>query len=660
MAPRSPESLIKRRPAVRVIKTIIPDTTPVNLTLPTHLRRAARRALIATLLAAPVAAPRQAAAQGPWHFTYQPATEAIANPERGIFTHQEIASTSGYNLTAERISRWRSQGLSLVFLGFRMEAFRTAPISEAYLQRVRQNLELLRTGGIKAVVRFCYSYSESDHPWDVPWTLSEQHIRQLTPILREYSDVITVLEAGFVGVWGEWYYTDNYNFEPRPQDYGPRRTLLRALLDAMPSDRTVAVRYPAAKLNILQCAYTDTISAATAYDGSERSRIAFHNDGFLADADDYGTFQYDFRSRYYWQWESRFVPVGGETAKMSNFCNVANARQAMADYHWSYINQDYHQDVVAMWRAAGFLDEVARNIGYRFVLADADVAQSEVPGRDGKGSVPVLNVAFTVRNDGWAAPYNPRGLQLILQSRRQSRRVFCYDLMPDPLGRPDWTAERGGKHGPRGLYDPRHWQPGQAYRPVATISLAGVPEDDYDVCLYLPDGRDNLYARPDYAIRMANAPGMWQSSTGYNVLGTVRVGTSGANASTTPAAGSLPAFRRMMRPVSVWAGCATSGVTLGGTAFAVAREGDALQFIYADGIEHVDIDAKLLRALQSSGQGFPTSGRTLRAVNLLLAPPADDVAAAIAAPHVDRRPAATYDVAPFIRIENGRKVFRKR
>lgn len=626
----------------------------MNTRFATFLQRVAGSAILVALLATPIMA--QAQGSSPWHFTYEPTTEAIANPERGIFTHQEIASTSNYNLTAERISRWKQQGLSLVFLGFRMEAFRTSPISEAYLQRVRQNLTLLRTEGIKAVVRFCYSYSEDDHPWDAPWTLTEQHIAQLTPILREFSDVITVLEAGFVGVWGEWYYTDNYNFEPRPQDYGPRRTLLNALLDALPSDRCVAVRYPAAKLNILQCTYTDTISTATAYDGSVRSRIAFHNDGFLADSDDFGTFQYDFRSRYYWQWESRFVPVGGETAKMSNFCNVSSARQAMADYHWSYINQDYHQDVIAMWRAAGFLDEVARNIGYRFVLTDADVAQTEVPGRDGKGRVPMLNVAFTMRNDGWAAPYNPRGLQLILQSRRHSRRVFCYDLMPDPLSHPDWAQERGGNGNPRGINDPRHWQPGRTYKPVVSVSLAGVPEDDYDVCLYLPDGRDNLYARPDYAIRFANAPGMWQSSTGYNRLGTVHIG----EVTPTAAQVGVATFRAMARPVSIWSGYTTNGVTLASTSLSSAEEGDTLQFIYADGIDSLPIDASLLRTLQTTGKGFPTSGRTLRAVNLLLSPPADRPSEGILQPTVPQTPTNSYEVCPFIRVENGKKVFRRK
>ena len=181
--------------------------------------------------------------------------------------------------------------MSLIFTVYVMRDFRNKDISALYLNKIRRNLRAIRHSGMKAIVRFCYSYSEKDKPWDAPWDVTRRHIEQLKPVLREYADVIAVLEAGFVGVWGEWYYTDNYVFQPKDAlQYRPRKQVLEALLEVMPKDRFVAVRYPRAKLGVYNLQPTDTISRATAYDGSDISRTSFHNDCFLATADDMGTF----------------------------------------------------------------------------------------------------------------------------------------------------------------------------------------------------------------------------------------------------------------------------------------------------------------------------------------------------------------------------------
>lgn len=72
------------------------------------------------------------------------------------------------------------------------------------------------------------------------------------------------------------------------------------------------------------------------------------------------------------------------------------------------------------------------------------------------------------------------------------------------------------------------------------------------------------------------------------------------------------------------------------------------------------IDDKLLGTLQTTGKGFPTSGRTLRAVNLLLSPPADSPSEGILQPTVSPSHTNSYEACPFIRVENGKKVFRRK
>ncbi|WP_449437745.1 DUF4874 domain-containing protein [Pedobacter steynii] len=79
------------------------------------------------------------------------------------------------------------------------------------------------------------------------------HIEQLKPLLTENADVIACVQLGFIGTWGENYYSDffgdaslNGGQESKltDQNWRDRIEVLKALLAAMPADRMVQVRYP--------------------------------------------------------------------------------------------------------------------------------------------------------------------------------------------------------------------------------------------------------------------------------------------------------------------------------------------------------------------------------------------------------------------------------
>ncbi len=423
------------------------------------------------------------------HTGYTPSDSIILNPERGLFHHREFWSDADDSLTIDDIDRYRQQGYSLIFTVYVLHNFRDTDISEAFLARIRHNMEVIRAGGMKAVVRFCYTYSTDDKPWDAVWSVTSRHIAQLTPILQDNADIIAVLEAGFVGVWGEWYFTDNYTFEPSPSQYGARRDVLMALLSALPSTRFVAVRYPTAKLHTLGITPADTISATTAFDGSVRSRVSFHNDCFLANADDMGTFQNNPLYRSYWQSESRYVPMGGETCAPSTLTESEMALQAFADYHWSYLNADYHPDVIGTWNSNGLLETIRRRLGYRLVLNDSYHPQDMRAGSD-------CPIRLYLNNEGWAAPFNPRGAEIVVMNTANGEVAYRQALHTDP----------------------RHWLPGKTIAVADTLHLpAYLSPGNYEFCLHLPDPEPQLYGRPEYSIRLANQ-GLWMPNEGFNRL----------------------------------------------------------------------------------------------------------------------------------------------
>ncbi|MBB4037132.1 hypothetical protein GGR21_003047 [Dysgonomonas hofstadii] len=426
--------------------------------------------------------------------TFAESKENIPNPERGLYTYKEFITGETSTLTANEVRTYRKdQSITLFYTIYYMPDFRNKPISDDYLQRIRANMQALRDGGGKAVLRFSYTKSENDKPWDAPWEITKNHIEQLTPIFQEYMDVISFLQAGFIGVWGEWYYTDNYIFEPKENEYAPRKQVLDALLKALPKERMVCIRYPKAKINILGITHADSITIAEAYNYSDRSRIAGHNDCFLADDDDTGTFNKNMSHRKYWENESRYYAMGGETCAPSSYAECTNAMINFRKYHWSYLNIDYRTEVIEDWKLNGCFDEIQRLLGYRIVLSKVEYEPETTKGN-------THEMTLTLKNIGWAAPYNPRNVEIVMISTDgKQKKVFKLDE------------------------DPRFWFTDKEIKLDVKVELpSDMQSGKYNVCLNLPDPTETLYSKPEFSIQCANN-GVWDSSTGYNKLYELKV-----------------------------------------------------------------------------------------------------------------------------------------
>ena len=72
-------------------------------------------------------------------------------------------------------------------------------------------------------------------------------------------------------------------------DQQNRRLLVEKLLDVFPENIVVQGRTPAIMQNIVQT--DDAITEEESFDGSIKSRVGHHNDCFLANASDYGTYR---------------------------------------------------------------------------------------------------------------------------------------------------------------------------------------------------------------------------------------------------------------------------------------------------------------------------------------------------------------------------------
>jgi hypothetical protein len=433
--------------------------------------------------------------------TYTASTDVIANPERGFYHHTEThyyADGSGYvPLDRTTLTNFRTQeNITQILRVFYLEKFAGQDkLDKAYLDKVRADFKTIRASGVKAIVRFAYALPGEGWPpptpyGDAPLARVLKHINQLTPILRENSDVIELVQEGFIGLWGEGYYTDHFSDPNDPsivtdQNWADRKAVTDALLRALPRDRMIQVRTPYMKQRTygVPTGTAGALTAQQAYNGSPLARIGHHNDCFLASPDDFGTYLSDpiQLDKDFVAQDSKYLPQGGETCAVNSpRSDWPSASTEMAEQHYSFLNTDYNQDVLNTW--GDNLTTAKQKLGYRFTLTKGTFTTST----RSRGKV---SITLDIRNDGWAAPYNPRKVRLIFQGDHHTYTV------PLPT-------------------DPRHWAPGT----TTTLNLkapAPATPGRYPLLLQIADPQ--LSNRPEYSIRLANQ-GTWQPTTGYNDL----------------------------------------------------------------------------------------------------------------------------------------------
>jgi hypothetical protein len=423
-------------------------------------------AALAFLSMAGVAEP-QSKSQGPKKF--EATDEELPNPERGLMVF--IKLTEKHDL-----AYLRQKNISLVFANVTLAPFRGGAIGADFLAALDQGFQRVRAAGLKIVLRFTYSGNIGEA--DAPKAVVLQHIAQLKPLLQAHGDVIAALQAGFIGAWGEWHGSTHGNDTP-----AVRREIVTALLDAMATSRMVQVRTPMFKQALTgpaPVAEAEALRAAT-----PRTRIGHHNDAFYSDWNDMGTYAEPVKSGKEWiAQDSRFVVNGGETTDKPRGGGAEFVAE-MEQTRWSFCHFRYGDAVKAAWEKEGHMATMRRRLGYRFVLQEAAFPAAVKPGG-------TMELTLRLRNEGFAAPFNPRPLHVVLSS---------------PAARYDAKLS----------VDARRWEPGDHKVTVRLSIPSKIARGPYRLSLALPDDAASLAARPEFAVRFANRD-VWDAKEGVNVL----------------------------------------------------------------------------------------------------------------------------------------------
>lgn len=428
-------------------------------------------------------------------------TSIFSNPERGFITmlEKQVSESSPYCVKGKESSldnHISSDGISIVLVHYYLTNYRTtSTLPATLLNAFDEDMQVLRDKGLKAIIRFSYTNqtyyngSGEETAADASLSVVQSHISQYASRWQSNADVIFVFQAGVVGAWGEWYYTDHFGNQQSTMN-DSRKAVVDALLAAVPQDRCIQLRTPLFKTGYLGS--TAPLTAEEAYSGTAKARLAHHNDAFLYGSSNMGTYNDTASQKPYIAQETLFVPIGGETnitddTQAASDASYARTTAEMSRLHWTFIQKGYSETVTDMWRQNGTFDELNRKMGYRYQLVSGTYSDEVAQG--GK-----LSVNMQIRNAGYAPLYNRRPAYIVLMS---GSKMYSLQLSSDP----------------------RRWLPNGAVSTIAeqlTVP-SNVPEGTYNLYLYMPDAYASLADDPRYAVRFANT-NVWDAPTGLNNL----------------------------------------------------------------------------------------------------------------------------------------------
>jgi hypothetical protein len=405
-------------------------------------------------------------------------------------------------------------------------------ISQAGLEHVQQLFDGLREKKVKAILRFAYSRDDghigNGHSGANPdHSRMLKHVEQLKPILEKNFDVISFMEAGFLGTWGEW--TPSYGTAEM------NNAIVKAWFSSVPEGYGVVVRYPWIKQNLCPALTTDDCA----------NRVGFANDYFTSGVKNCGSSDICLDSEEYKRVADASFTVfmrgeipynEGPPWGFDVFMEMDRMLRFFKDHHYTAmdITQNF-ADNIAHWKTLKvrpdllkkygvFFDEayfrqgdgaavsrtfyqlVRDHLGYRLNLQPSSALAVEND---------TLVYDLKITNTGFATVLNPRPVYLVLINEAGQ---VVRDERLDAVNTRAWQPWAAGS--PDSLL---------VHRVAGSVPL-NVAAGAYRVGLWLPDSFASLRYDPDYCIKLATDNGAvahWTDAgrtRTVNIVGEVTVG----------------------------------------------------------------------------------------------------------------------------------------
>lgn len=430
-------------------------------------------------------------------------TSVFPNPERGWHNRRDVDGRNGDD--DRDFSDVRAAGHTLVHSYLRLDDFReTDRIPQSYLDDLQEALDTVRAQGLKIILRPTYVWDEVP---SVPEARILGHIEQINCVISANAEVINHLEVGYLGKWGEWH-SGRYTELSNRSEGDTRYRIVEEILNTTPNTIPIAMRYPMHLREILD--ELPVPEGSEPLTQTQRDRLGHHNDCFLFNEDDRGTYTRndvwfgDQTLKQQKQYAFDLITsyggnkiMGGETCSPA-IERIENTQAEMAKANWSEININFWGDAIEKWKnrmlpasgndpAESEFDRISRKLGYRLRLIDASFPKSAIAGES-------FTFSANLGNDGYAGIIKKRPIYLVFDNGTERYNIELPEV------------------------DVRKWVSGCFELATQKVNLPlTMKAGEYKLALWIPDAASELQRRSEYSIRFANQD-TWSATKGYNVL----------------------------------------------------------------------------------------------------------------------------------------------
>lgn len=103
------------------------------------------------------------------------------------------------------IAQYVPESPQLAQVYFYLTGYKNTPVIPDYgIQRIQAYFDYARQVHVQLLVRFAYQ-ADMNGVGEAPQSVMLSHMRQLRTLLEANRDIIHVVQAGFLGAWGEWH-----------------------------------------------------------------------------------------------------------------------------------------------------------------------------------------------------------------------------------------------------------------------------------------------------------------------------------------------------------------------------------------------------------------------------------------------------------------------
>ena len=430
---------------------------------------------------------------------YEESKETLRNPDRGFYKLVQVelkTEDEDFKDFEDIIKDISQEDTDVSIISFQLNLINfveNTQISNKKIEDINQYFSIMIQYGYQVIFRVVYDSKGVENPEPEFEEILSQ-IDRLKNVYIENEDIILVVEAGFLGSYGEWH-SGKYD-----EDISKRNALIEKLLDIVPEKIQINLRRPSFITD-----YTgnmNTVTKLNAYSSEKIARLGLHNDGYLASATDLGTFKEEREESLNWQEkQTMYTLFGGECQnKDSEYTNLENAIPDMEKRHCTYMNKTYDREVKEKWKESTYTGKgiynnetgykyIQDHLGYRLVLKNSDIDISNAGD---------MEVKLKIENVGFGNIVREKQIVLILKSDNE-------------------------KYSIKTTIDIREKEQDGFYEFTISEEL---PEDiksgNYDLYLNIQEPYESLMGNNNYKIKLANTH-TWDEEVGANYIGSIEI-----------------------------------------------------------------------------------------------------------------------------------------